>query len=307
MTCPSSSAEATFTRRSQNSARRSSCSAWSRETSRSSMTSQSYGEPTTFQPFSVSRSRSRAISVRRWGVSATYSRSQPEYVRLPRSARSSSSRTVPKTWMRMYVCVAPTRPSLAALLHEAVAAVGVLRDHDERVLLETRLAFQGRADEVVVLVLGRHADAPLGDDLGVEAPRADAQGDALTGIREELPGVLRDQDARFANVFGAEAVAIGGSGNAHCCVHFLMKVRPLLDASPARTLDDCARGGSRYRGRQGSARCARWESPHPPRAGPPRSAARSRGSRSPRPRASRRGSPRPARVAAAPSCRGAGV
>src|SRR3989442_14955329 len=248
MTCPSSSAEATFTRRSQNSARRSSCSAWSRETSRSSMTSQSYGEPTTFQPFSVSRSRSRAISVRRWDVSATYSRSQPEYVRLPRSARSSSSRTVPKTWMRMYVVVAPTRPSLAALLHEAIAAVGVLRDHDERVLLETRLTFQGRADEVVVLVLGRHADAPLGDDLGVEASRADAQGDALTRIREELPGILRDQDARFANFLGAEGGAIGGSGKAHCCVHFLMKVLPLLDAWPARTRDDSAtRRGSAAR------------------------------------------------------------
>src|SRR2546423_13540398 len=104
------------------------------------MTSQSYGDPTTFQPFSVRRSTRRAISVSRFGVSATYSRSHPEYVRLPRSARSSSSRTVPKTWMRMYVDDAATSGSLAALLYEAVAAIGIFGDHDESTILEACLS-----------------------------------------------------------------------------------------------------------------------------------------------------------------------
>src|SRR5207244_1543015 len=85
--------------------------------------------------------------------------------------------------------------SLAALLHEAVATVGILGDHDESTVLEAGLTLEGGADQVVVLVLGRHADATFALDLGVEAPRADAQRDTLAGAREELPGVFRDQDA----------------------------------------------------------------------------------------------------------------
>src|SRR5687768_9802004 len=89
---------------------------------------------------------------------------------------------------------------LAPLLHEAVATIGVLRDDDERVLLEARLSLQLRADEVVVLVLGRNADAGLRLDLRIEAPRADPQGDPFAGIREQLPRVLGDQDPGLADV-----------------------------------------------------------------------------------------------------------
>src|SRR5437588_9570505 len=90
--------------------------------------------------------------------------------------------------------VSGVRWVLAALLDEAIAAVGILRDHDERSALEAGLAFQGLADEVVVLVLRRHTLAAFGLDLGVETPSADAQRDALSGTGEELPGVLGDQD-----------------------------------------------------------------------------------------------------------------
>src|SRR5712691_11684816 len=177
---PSSSADATRTSRSQNSARRMSCSACSRVTSRCSMTSQSYGDPTTFQPFSVRRSRTRAIPVSRCGVSVTYSRSHPECVCFPRPSRSTSSRNVPKTWIRTYVGAA-TSGSLATLLYEAVAAIGIFRDHHQSAVLEPGLTLESRADEVVMLVLGRHTGAPLALDLGVEAARTDAKRDALAG------------------------------------------------------------------------------------------------------------------------------
>src|SRR5439155_24146011 len=79
--------------------------------------------------------------------------------------------------------------SLAALLHEAIAAVGILGDHDESTVLKAGLALEGGADQVVVLVLGRHANATFALDFGVETPRADTERDALAGAREELPGV----------------------------------------------------------------------------------------------------------------------
>src|SRR6266508_602739 len=104
---------------------------------------------------------------------------------------------------------------LAPFLHEAVAAIGILRDHDERPALETRLAFEGWADQVVMLVLGRHALAALRFDLGVEPAGTDAEGNSLAGIGEELPCVLGDQDPGFPNVLRAEAMAVGGTGNTH--------------------------------------------------------------------------------------------
>jgi hypothetical protein len=57
----------------------------------------------------------------------------------------------------MKVGAAATSRSLAALLHEAVAAVGILRDDDEGAVLEARLALERWADQVVVLVLGWNA------------------------------------------------------------------------------------------------------------------------------------------------------
>src|ERR1700745_2153042 len=93
------------------------------------------------------------------------------------------------------------RSVLAALLDEAISAVGVLRDHDERSALEAGLAFQRLADEVVVLVLGWDTHAALGLDLGVEAPCADAQRHALAWPGKELPGVLRDKDPGLADIF----------------------------------------------------------------------------------------------------------
>src|SRR5256712_2770095 len=104
---------------------------------------------------------------------------------------------------------------LAALLHEAVATVGILGDHDEGTVLEARLTLEGGADQVVVLVLGRHADATFALDLGIETPGADPQRDALAREREQLPSVLCDQDAGLANVLTAKPVAIGGTRNAH--------------------------------------------------------------------------------------------
>src|SRR5207237_87665 len=100
-------------------------------------------------------------------------------------------------------------PSLAPLLYESVAAIGVLRDHDKGTILEACLSLQRGARQVVVLMLGRHALAALGLDLRVEAARADAQRHALSRVREELPGVLGDQDPAFANVLRAEAMTVG--------------------------------------------------------------------------------------------------
>src|SRR5437867_1394518 len=72
-------------------------------------------------------------------------------------------------------------------------------------------------------MLGWNADTVLRLDLRVEAPRADAQRDALTGIGEELPRVLGDQDPGFADIFGTEAVTVGGSRNTHWYVYFRTK------------------------------------------------------------------------------------
>src|SRR3954471_20761566 len=90
---------------------------------------------------------------------------------------------------------------LAALLDEAISAVGVLRYHHEGPALEASLALERLADEVIVLVLRRYAAAELGLDLGVEAARADTQRDTLAGTGEKLPGVLRDEDPGLAYVF----------------------------------------------------------------------------------------------------------
>ena len=82
-----------------------------------------------------------------------------------------------------------------------------------------------------MLVLGRHAGAALALDLGVEAARTDAERHALAGAGKQLPGVLGDQDARLSNVLGAEAVTIGGPGNAHLHNYFRMKRVGLLSHS----------------------------------------------------------------------------
>jgi hypothetical protein len=50
---------------------------------------------------------------------------------------------------------------LAPLLHEAVSTIGVLRDDDERAAFEACLSLERGADQVVVLVLRRNADAVL--------------------------------------------------------------------------------------------------------------------------------------------------
>jgi len=68
----------------------------------------------------------------------------------------------------MYVDDDATSGSLAALLYEAVAAVGILRDHDESPILEACLSLQCLADQVVVLVLGRHTFAALALDLRIK-------------------------------------------------------------------------------------------------------------------------------------------
>ena len=134
-----------------------------------------------------------------------------EYVRLPRSARSSSSRTVPKTWMRMYVGDDATCGSLAALLYEAVAAIGILGDDDESTVLEACLSLQCLADQVVVLVLRRHTLAALALDLRVKSACANAKSHALAGAWEQLPSVLGDQDASLSNVLATKPVSIGRS------------------------------------------------------------------------------------------------
>src|SRR5207247_8234362 len=85
------------------------------------------------------------------------------------------------------------------------------------------LSLEGRADQVVVLVLRRNADAVLRFDLRVETAGADAQCDAFAGIGEELPSVLGDQDPGFADIFGTEAVTVGGSRNTHWYVYFRTK------------------------------------------------------------------------------------
>ena len=111
----------------------------------------------------------------------------------------------------MYVGDDATSGSLAALLYEAVATVGILRDDDESTILEACLPLQGLADQVIVLVLGRHAFAALALDLRVEAACANAKGYALAGAREQLPSVLRDQDASLSNVLATKPVSIGRS------------------------------------------------------------------------------------------------
>src|SRR2546428_14173997 len=97
--------------------------------------------------------------------------------------------------MRMYVGDDATCGSLAALLDEAVAAVGVFGDHDESSVLEACLSLQRLADQVVVLVLGRHAFAALALDLRVEAARADPQRHPIAGSWDKLPSVLVLRDA----------------------------------------------------------------------------------------------------------------
>jgi hypothetical protein len=111
----------------------------------------------------------------------------------------------------MYVGDDATCGSLAALLDEAVAAVGIFRDHDEGPILEACLSLKRWADQVVVLVLGGHAFASLALDLRVEAARADTKSYALAGAWEKLPSVLGDQDAGLSNVLATKPVSIGRS------------------------------------------------------------------------------------------------
>ena len=128
----------------------------------------------------------------------------------------------------MYVGADATSGSLAALLYEAVAAVGILRDHHESTILEACLSLQSGADQVVVLVLRRHTFATLALDLRVKAPGADAKSHTLAGAWEKLPSVLGDQDAGLSNVLAAKPVSIGRSGNTHVCTYFRMKRSRLL-------------------------------------------------------------------------------
>jgi hypothetical protein len=111
----------------------------------------------------------------------------------------------------MYVDDDATCGSLAALLYEAVAAVGILGDHDESTVLEACLSLKRGADQVVVLVLGRHTFAAFALDLGVEAAGANAKSHSLAGAWEQLPSVLGDQDASLSNVLATKPVSIGRS------------------------------------------------------------------------------------------------
>src|SRR2546423_1726073 len=148
--------------------------------------------------------------------------------------------------------------SLAALLYEAVAAVGVFRDDDESPILEACLSLEGGADQVVVLVFGRHAFAALALDLRVETAGADAESHTLAGAWEQLPSVLGNQDASLSNVLATKPVSIGRSGNTHCWTYFRMKRARLLAPKRTRPLDARARGRPPRRGpdRRGIARGA---------------------------------------------------
>src|SRR6266542_3124173 len=104
---------------------------------------------------------------------------------------------------------------LPALFDEAVAPVRILGDHDERPVLEAALTLQVLAEQVVMLVLRRHAHAFLSLDLRVEAARADAQVHGGTWLGGQLPRILRDEDPALADIFGAETVTVGATRNAH--------------------------------------------------------------------------------------------
>src|SRR5437588_3927377 len=171
--------------------------------------------------------------------------------------------------------------SLAALLYEAIAAVGVLRDHNERAVLEACLSLERLADEVVVLVLRRNALAALALDLRVKSARAYAQCHTLAGPWEKLPSVLGDQDAGLSNVLAAKPVTIGRSGNTHVCTYFRMKRGRLLVLKQACPLDARARARAprRHRDRPENGRGARRAQSSRPRANRPRSGACSPGSR----------------------------
>src|SRR5438477_2690058 len=179
--------------------------------------------------------------------------------------------------------------SLAALLYEAIAAVGVLRDHNERAVLEACLSLERLADEVVVLVLRRNALAALALDLRVKSARAYAKSHTLAGAWEKLPSVLGDQDAGLSNVLAAKPVTIGRSGNAHACTYFRMKRARLLAPKRACPLDARARGRppQRRRGRPENGRGAPHARSSGRRADRPLSGGCSPGSRS-RPRPARR-------------------
>src|SRR6266571_176529 len=121
--------------------------------------------------------------------------------------------------MRMYDGPA-IETMLPALFDEAVAPVRILGDHDERAVLEAALALEVPAEQVVVLVLGRHAHTFLGLDLRVEAARANAQVYRRTRLGEQLPRILRDEDPALADIFGAETVTVGATRNAHSVALF---------------------------------------------------------------------------------------
>src|SRR5260370_27196196 len=92
---------------------------------------------------------------------------------------------------------------LSALFDEAVAPIGILGDHDERAVLEAALALEVPAEQVVVLVLGRHTHTFLGLDLCVEPAGADAQGYRRTRLGAQLSRILRAEDPGPADIFGA--------------------------------------------------------------------------------------------------------
>src|SRR5437762_225869 len=132
---------------------------------------------------------------------------------------------------------------LPALFDEAVAPIGILGDHDERTVLEAALALEVSAEQVVVLVLGRHTHAFLRLDLRVEAARADAQVYRRTRLGEQLPRILRDEDPALADIFGAETVTVGATRNAHSVALFSHIAGPLC--RPRRSGPRSAQAGGR--------------------------------------------------------------
>src|SRR5438045_198631 len=121
--------------------------------------------------------------------------------------------------MRMYDGPA-IATMLPALFDEAVAPVRILGDHDECAVLEAALALQVPAEQVEMLVLRGYAHALLSLDLGVETARADPEVHRGTGLGEQLPRILGDEDPALADIFGAETVAVGATRNAHSVALF---------------------------------------------------------------------------------------
>src|SRR5260370_32417979 len=165
---------------------------------------------------------------------------------------------------------------LPALFDEPVAPIGILGDHDERAVLEAALTLQVTTEQVVVLVLRRHAHAFLSLDLSVEAARADPQVHGGTWLGEQLPRILRDEDSALADIFGAEAVTVGATRNAHSVALFSHIAGRPCGCWPL--LLESAQPGARFvqKAHQMQPRAApspgappRGAPPHPPAAPPP--------------------------------------